>query len=507
MKILICHDEYNCLDRATDDQYTFGLSNFASRIAVIFNDLAKNNETKVILPKTTYEFYKNDKQYYVPKIGRDSLLLEEFFNAAPPITISDEEFIDCFDDTLSTREIYEHDLSGHYKEQDYKKLKELYKTKLNGFDPDIIICYPYQSPYIRSIFKGKLILNLENSIFSRNPFPLTIYLDPIGSIKDNFMINFKEDIQNFKIDSVQNEKIENLKKYIQKFFEYKFGCEDLIKPYKEKFKKLVLLPLVKPLRIEGLSDFIDDMSATLWVLKHIPKDIGVIITYHRLTLPFPISYFEYLREQYPNLIFIPELQKYNMASVALFPHIDGIVNQASMTGIMGMIWDLPVVSIPCRYNSWYCESYDIENTHKFIQEKVNRNNILYWYLTRYAIFSNRLTEDKFLENYLKNKLEIFQKNGINFDFYEQIQDIDKISEWIIESLEKSKHKKETTFIQKIFSLKNSGYAGVNKHKIIRILGMQFKINLEKEKNKNKKNYTVYANPKEIDYDLYKNCNR
>ena len=171
-----------------------------------------------------------------------------------------------------------------------------------------------------------------------------------------------------------------------------------------------------------------------------------------------------------------------MASTALFPYVDAVINQASMTGVMAMLWDLPVISLDCSYNDWYCDSKNLGDLLDILGKgKVNKNNIIFWYLTRYALFDKRYNDSEFLENYFKNKFKKFDK-GIKFDFYEEIEKFNDISDYILKKLnretEKQRNRKteKQTFIQKIFSITN-----IANHKMIYFLGFKFKFKYTKNK--------------------------
>ena len=476
MKFLIYHDEYNCLDRATDDIYTFGLINFRERIVKIFDKLADNCEIKVIMPESTKLIYEKIDDFGYELNESRKAELNNFMRKLEIVTISDEEFINCFNNKLSTTDIYVQDMSGEI--DNYEKISKLVKEKIGDFDPDFIFTYPYESVYLRKIFPNKLVFDCDNAVFSRDPLPLCMYADPIGRFKDNFMSRFREQLKCFSITPEQDKKVQTFKTELAELFNQLYNCGHLIEPYKKQFRKIILVPLESQYKMKGVSDFSNDMSVMLYVLQNIPQDVGVIFTYHWGSRCFPRSFMFYLKNKYKNIIYIPELQQFHMASLPLFPYIDAVINLSSTTGIMAMFWDIPVISIGYNFNKWFADSEDLQDINKIIDApKTNKNNIIYWYLTRYALFEKRFNDSEFLEKYFSNKVAKFNQNGIDFSFYEQIEDFDEISKYILEPVKKyiekrimkQKKKKKVSNIQKILSCVNE-----DNHKVLRILGIKFK---------------------------------
>lgn len=404
-------------------------------------------DIKVMAPEEVqiqYEHFLKEDPLTLKKItALDMDAVTDFFKNAENISVSCKEIRDCFNGQVSDWEIYLKDLNGKISDKEEKNVKELLLGKLHGWTPDIVISYPNHFNILNRIFDKSLVLTMENSVFSRPPFPRTIYLDPLGSLETNFMVEFKEEIKNFEITAEQNEKVERLKSFIVNKLKKDFDIEDIIRPYKEKFRKLVLCPLIGIYKGGKLSDFHNDPEVIEFVMSKVSSNVGVIFTGHPGTNGLQRGSLWYYREKYPNFIFLPELTRFPMQSPPLFPYIDAIINPYSATGIMALFWDVPIVPLCGYYNDWFkdCDSID-QLEELFLQKKQNKNNILYWYLTHYVCFSRRFGDASFWENYFNNKLEKFRTKGITFDFYEQNDDFDDIAQNIMEAMVPQKKKKK-----------------------------------------------------------------
>ena len=149
-----------------------------------------------------------------------------------------------------------------------------------------------------------------------------------------------------------------------------------------------------------------------------------------------------------------------------------------MTGTQAMLWDLKVISLDKRYSKWFSDKNDLNNIEEFLaMQNKDNSNIIYWYMTHFCVFEHSMQKPEWYYRYFKNKLESYRKNGISFKLFEQVEDFENISKFIIDFIKNSssiQHKK-TTLLQKVFSMRNEG-----KYKVIRILGFKLKLKRKKK---------------------------
>ena len=146
-----------------------------------------------------------------------------------------------------------------------------------------------------------------------------------------------------------------------------------------------------------------------------------------------------------------------------------------MTGTLAMLWDLKIISLDRRYSKWFCDKQGLDNLKEFLATpKKDNSNIIYWYITHFCVFEHSMQKPNWYYNYFKNKFEHYQKSGISFDLFEQIEDFDDITNYVINFIKNvylsSSIPMKITLLQKIFSIKNE-----NKHKVIRLLGTKLKL--------------------------------
>ena len=446
MNILIYFDGESKLDSTGNSLYC------VDKIlgSACFNSLIKEEyKIKIILPENSLSNFiawgkdANTRIFRGTHIDRNKL--DYFMNNVEKATISDEELISCFNQVIIINELYNLDLEEKIDEKSFDRIKQLILKKTGNFKPDIIVSYPYNLNFLRRIFENKMVLVTEWSIFSRYPLPPSIYFDPIGSIKMSFLNTFADNIKNYPITEKDNQKVEEFKKKITSMLSKTLDVSHLIEPYKKRFRKIILCPLVGVFYSEGMCPFADDHAVVRYVMKHVAPDIGVVFTVHPGPKTISISEICYYQEKYPNFIYIEELDKSLMPSVALFPYVDAMINFTSLTGTMALLWDLPIISLYGHYNDWMKDCGSLDDLETVLTNPItNKNNRIYWYFTHFAIFENRFDDGKFYKQYFEKKLEKFNKKGITFDFYEQNEDFEEVSNYIIKTLQENIDKSKET---------------------------------------------------------------
>ena len=355
-----------------------------------------------------------------------------------PVLLDKESLKYIFDD-LDYINLFVKTNQNELTDEELNKLKKISDSIFKDWKPDIVLCMgAVNSKNIwGEIFPNALCLSSENGIFSRFPFSRTIAYDPFGTCPFNFMIKYADKIKNFKISFKQNLEIEKFKRDFQKIFNKCSIVDKEMREYKKRFRRIMLLPLVGFTFNRLLQDsiFEKDRDIVEYVLKNIPDDIGLIVTRHPYSEDLDNESIEYLLNKYKNFIF---LQKTNnlgdvLISIYYYKFVDAVLNVTSKTGIeAGLIYDKPIISLTKQYNNLIKDSdnvRDIENVIKK-RKKINKNNILYWYLTHYITYEQSFNEK--LYDIITKKLEKYQKNGIDFNFYEQEYTMKEVYKYVLE---------------------------------------------------------------------------
>lgn len=372
------------------------------------------------------------------------------FKNLHPIVLTSENFNNIFqNNNLSIPEQLKIIYKNEFTNEQSLRLRNFLKINLKDWEPDIILTTGNESAYyiFKNIYPTSLCLAQENAIFSRYPFMRTMLYDPYSAIINNFYKKYVDKIKKYEISNKKNAQIEHFKKNLQTIIEKNSPISSTLKELKIKFNKLVLLPLVGDVANTFLSNEIyynKDFDLVEYIMQNIPPDIGVIITEHDQGGIMHGETLEYFRNKYPNFIFIQNTitpqEKFRANSLHYYAHVDAVINTISKTGLTAVLWDKPIISMAKGYNDWIKDMDRLDDQNRLTEVlnmgKSVKNNVLCWYFETYAIFEKDFYKKDFLWDYLNTKLEKYRKNGITFEYFEKINDLNDIFLYIINYVKK-----------------------------------------------------------------------
>ena len=397
--------------------------------------------------KIDVKFLMNEKQY-------NENVEQKVINDSPIecLTYNDINYI--FQQDLTFEEIFQKIHFNDYTINDKKRLKEVFENKFGDWIPDIIVGLGYFSTKLiwNDIFPKALCLTQENAIFSRDPFTRTLSYEPYNHLLETFLNKYKNDILKIQISQNESNKLKNFRKDLSFIIDKNSKIKNKIKIKKRKFKYLVLLPLSYGIKFCKEYIYGNDLELIDYVLSNVSNDIGIIVTQHEGNPVLNAENIKYFSNKYPNFIYLGENN-----SLLYYKYVDAVFCAVSKVNTMALLYDKPVISLAKTYNDWLKDGQGIEDLEKILtQPKKDKNNILYWYLTHYIIFEKDFYKENFLYDYLRNKLEKYRKDGINFEFFDKINDIDDITKYTIDTV-KEYYKKIEQEKREVYILKMKHY--------------------------------------------------
>ncbi len=389
------------------------------------------------------------------------------------IFLSKEDILYVFGNKdISINEITKKVVCNLFTKAEYERFNKIIKEKCSDWVPDIILSQGYinGANLFKDIFPKAMCLSTENAIFSRPPFKRTLSYDPYTAIPDNFLARFSDDIKSFKISDNENRLVEKFKKSLTGIID-KYSALDNIMNfyYKQKFDKLVLLPLMGEKYIKLFNDCICDNEFDLveHVMQNTPKNVGVFITQGDAYASLTPEHIKYFQTKYSNFIYLQQTNVRGFANNSLnyFKYIDAVFNITSKTAFMALLWDKPVISLAKQYNKWYQDCVGVEDLEHVLNTPYkNKNNAIYWYFTRYVVFEEDFGKDGFLYKLLNDWLNKFRNGNIGFDFYSQINDFNKIYDYVLPNVISFYAVKPST-VQNIYYINNHTF----KHNFYRLM--------------------------------------
>jgi hypothetical protein len=328
---------------------------------------------------------------------------------------------------------------GSYTKEELYYFQELNHLKLSGFNPDIIISFT-PVPFLRNIYDRALIFYHEAAFVSRPPYTETYYFDPMGMSfsERSFFNHFGESIRQINLNEVQKRQIRKLKFEVQQFVRSRSPFDEIVLPYKDNYDYLALLPLPRMDTYTFYSrfkaKFRNPYEFVNFVLSRIPRNVGLIV------VPHPDYYsmlddstVAYLKNTYSNFIFHHSFLQYQAPSQFLLSYADIVLGQVSSLCAQTLLWDNQLVTFGREFSA-IADSNRLQDVAETLsQPKANKENILYWLLTRYVFNSKKLHTPEWFSNFLYSSLKKYRDGSLNLDFFNEIDSEDENFNDLIES--------------------------------------------------------------------------
>jgi len=338
-------------------------------------------------------------------------------------------------------ELMEQWQTGLYSKKTLNYYCKLFSKKIL-FKPDIIFTI-FKVPFLEKLFKNTLIFGNSVGILSRAPYPYTLSynIGDFGRAFDSYISKYWKRIK------PQHQLTENNKIIIEKFktkakttLGKKNPYKVLLNEYRIKFKYLYLLPLSMPynLYLANQKTYNSEFHFLLDVLDNIPDNVGIIVTTH----PFIGNYFDEemicsLQKRYKHFLYDPSFVKYLSASQFLISEIDGVICMVTSVALQAMIFDKKIITLGETFLDSIRDASSFEEFAKILDKPAkNKDDILFWYLTRYCFTSKYFLNSEWLDAFLMRSLEKFKSKDFD-NFYELIDEPSDIFNHLIENFDEN----------------------------------------------------------------------
>lgn len=340
---------------------------------------------------------------------------------------------------------------------------ELMRAKLCQDKFDVIITFT-PVPFLQALYPNARILHMEYSIFSRQPFPLTWYLDPAGLHKYSFLSKYKGELQNIELSAQEREYVRRLQDTcLDAFSERNIFKKDTAR-LREQYKFLVLLPVQfsQYYLFDCLTKWKSQFDYVTGCLEQIPHDIGVIFTMHPEYPIFDNDTVSYIKSIYPNAIFLENSRLVYSASQWLMPYIDGVINISSSLGVQTLLFRKKLFALGNGNMDYIADAQNLDNMYEVLsRENADKDAMLWFFITKYAVPFEYLFNGQWLDKFLKRSM--LRKEDENF--YDYIDAPEKIFQSHIDSINQNKknmpqwvkNNKYNIFIPSLYILKNGMY--------------------------------------------------
>ncbi len=320
---------------------------------------------------------------------------------------------------------------GTFTDEQISYFSNLVKSKLGTFAPDVVITFS-PAPYLHKAFPEALVLHHEVSLFSRAPYPMTWYLDPLGMVfsKSSFPNAFSDEILKIGLDSRRRELLGSFKNRCKDLIRRKSPYDSLVAPIKEQYQYTALLPLslMDIYSNKYRNKFKSHYDYIMFILSKIPPDVALLVVPHPdYTNTITEDIASYIKDVFPNFFYYEDISEYYAPSQYLLSYADLVIAHDSSLCFQALIWDKIVVNTGDV--DFLSDASNLDNIRELLPgRKVDRDALLYWLLTRYAVTKKHLHDPQWLGPFLKGRLREFRTCGVQCDFFPAIADDEDVFE-------------------------------------------------------------------------------
>lgn len=307
--------------------------------------------------------------------------------------------------------------------EDVGELTKEVRARLGDWQPEIVMVI--NGPrWLQDVFPNSLVLHVDSSFLSRQPFEFHYRYDPFGIQSRSFPTKFGNEIKTTQVGVYEAWLLKNFKKTIRSRIDKLNPFKETLQQLRAKHPKIILLAL------EGLAPWIKEESDCAnateffdYAMRRIPREAAVIVTQHPNHRAVTADNLAAAQKAYPNLIYMDELEKYHSPSLFLLEYIDVVATISSATRTQAnLLWDRNIVG-----DSKHGINAHFRNAYTFSQIDAALNTpprpyvqTLYWYLLYYMLPFSLSDKEGFLDKYLAEFLANFRKYGRNPGLYPRI---------------------------------------------------------------------------------------
>jgi hypothetical protein len=323
-----------------------------------------------------------------------------------------------------------------YNNEQLLKYKTLLKNKLDNFIPNIIITFT-PIPFLESLYPKSLILHHEYSILSRKPFPQTWFLDPVGVVSDSFLNKYIDTINKNILTKKQDQFLKKYKDNAKQALLENNPFKEFLSKKRDYFEYLILLPLQFSgyYLFDEQAQFKSQYEYCVYVLDNTPINIGVVVNMHPAHPSLNDDAIKFLSKQYAHFIYSEIFSNIDNSAQYILPFIDAVVTVSSSTALVSTLLDKKIITLGETCFNYVSDAKSLDNIASTLSKPSNnKDNFIYFILTKYAISEKYLYDSKWLNNFLNNSI----KREIDINFYDCIDTDENLLNNLNDTLHKNK---------------------------------------------------------------------
>ena len=282
-----------------------------------------------------------------------------------------------------------------------------------AFVPDVLISFAVPTDFLARTWLAALRLHAEAGPFARNPFPRSLFLDHLGMYGGSAIRRAGSRLIDFAADPAATALASAFRAHYAAVLARldPFAGIDLRGP----FERLCLLPL----QVSDWYGFDEQVSYRtqfeflLDVLGAAPPDVRVIVTEYAQWGPVitdvgPARNLNYLRQAFPNMLFVEPFRSYGSPSQFLVPRVDGVWSVSSNVGYQALLFARALGTPSSTHLAGIAHSTDFADFFARLGREMpqSREAFLAWLLERYVVPESLWADGAWLDDYLRRRLAV-----------------------------------------------------------------------------------------------------
>lgn len=255
---------------------------------------------------------------------------------------------------------------------------------LDGFRPDVVITRT-PAAFLREAFPSTMVLGTELGPFSRTPFPLTMFYDPVGMWARSAPAVHADELLARAPDDEERELLAALRGHYEEWFRAASPFGPLEARLRRRFKRLALLPL----QFGGESGF--DLNGPfrnqgeylLHVLENVPADVAVLVVEHPTALWLGDHIDDetraWVKGRFENVFFV-DPRASDAPGQMLVPHVDHVISLSSSIGMQALFWKKGLHTVGWSHLAPFASAPSLELDPRALPD---RDGALAWLLRHY----------------------------------------------------------------------------------------------------------------------------
>jgi hypothetical protein len=311
-----------------------------------------------------------------------------------------------------------------------------------AFTPDVLISFAVPTDFLADTWPATLRLHVEAGPFSRNPFPGSLFLDHLGMYNGSAIRQVGSQPINYAADPAATALVSAVRTHYAAILARldPFAEIDLRGP----FERVCLLPL----QVSDWYGFDEQVSyrtqfeLLLDVLCAAPPDVRIIVTEYAQWGPVITNVgltrnLDYLRDAFPNMLFVEPFRSYRSPSQFLVPRVDGVWTVSSNVGYQALLFEHALGTPSSTHLAGIAHSTGFTDFFARLGREVqSRDAFLAWLLERYLVPECLWADGAWLDEYLRRRLAASRAIEDPIAAFVPIADIDRLRRaWINETPE------------------------------------------------------------------------